>query len=174
MAARTVTIRPPRPAELGLLVEIERAAGGAFADHGMPEIAAADPGSVAELEPYRAAGAAWVAVDATDTPIAYILTADLDDGIHVDQVSVSPAHRGARIGAALIDHVAGLARASGRSAVTLTTFRDIPWNAPYYARLGFRELAEDEWGPDLRARVAHERAVIPGDAPRVAMTRPLA
>ena len=89
-------------------------------------------------------------------------------------MSVSPAHRGARIGAALIDHVAGLARASGRSAVTLTTFRDIPWNAPYYARLGFRELAEDEWGPDLRARVAHERAVIPGDAPRVAMTRPLA
>ena len=106
MAARPVTIRPPRPAELGLLVEIERAAGGAFADHGMPEIAAADPGSVAELEPYRAAGAAWVAVDATDTPIAYILTADLDDGIHVDQVSVSPDHRGGRIGAALIDHVA--------------------------------------------------------------------
>jgi GNAT superfamily N-acetyltransferase len=139
----------------------------------MPEIAAADPGSVAELEPYRAAGAAWVAVDATDTPIAYILTAELDDGIHVDQVSVSPAHRGERIGAALIDHVAGLARASGRSAVTLTTFRDIPWNAPYYARLGFRELPEQEWGPQLHARVAHERAVIPVAAPRVAMTRPL-
>ena len=173
MAARPV-IRPPRPAELGLLIEIERAADGVFADHGMPEIAAADPGSVAELEPYRAAGAAWVAVDATDTPIAYILTADLDDGIHVDQVSVSPAHRGARIGAALIEHVAGLARASGRSAVTLTTFRDIPWNAPYYARLGFRELPEQEWGPQLHARVAHERAVIPVAAPRIAMTRPVA
>ena len=101
------------------------------------------------------------------------LTAELDDGIHVDQVSVSPAHRGERIGAALIDHVAGLARASGRSAVTLTTFRDIPWNAPYYARLGFRDLPEQEWGPQLHAQVAHERAVIPVSAPRVAMTRPL-
>jgi GNAT superfamily N-acetyltransferase len=130
-----VTIRPPRPAELGLLVEIERAAGRAYADHGMPEIAADDPGSAAELEPYRAAGAAWVAVDDTDTPIAYIITAAVDDGIHVEQVSVAPAHRGARIGAALIDHVAALARSSGRSAVTLTTFRDIPWNAPYYERL---------------------------------------
>ncbi len=139
----------------------------------MPDIAAADPGSVAELEPYLAAGAAWVAVDDADAPIAYILTAAVDEGIHIDQVSVAPTHARRGIGAALIDHVAGLARASRRTALTLTTFRDIPWNAPYYARLGFRELAEQEWGPDLRARVAHEHAVIPGDAPRVAMSRHL-
>ncbi len=168
-----MTIRHPRPGELALLVEIERAAGRTYADHGMPEIAADDPGSAAELEPYRAAGAVWVAVDANDSPIAYILTAAIDAGLHIDQVSVHPAHRGARIGAALIDHVAGLAAASGRSAVTLTTFRHIPWNAPYYARLGFRELPEREWGPQLRALVAHEREAIPGDAPRVVMTRPL-
>jgi GNAT superfamily N-acetyltransferase len=168
-----VTIRPPRRDELPLLVEIERAAGRAYADHGMPEIAADDPGSAAELEPYRAAGAAWVAVDDRDTPVAYIITAAVDDGIHVDQVSVTPAHAGRGIGAALVDHVAERARAAGRAAVTLTTFRDIPWNAPYYARLGFRELPEEEWGPQLRALVAREREVIPGDAPRVAMIRRL-
>ena len=166
-----MTIRPPGRPSSRCSSRSSATAGRAFADHGLPEIAAADPGTVAELEPYRAAGAAWVAVDDTDPPIAYILTAELDDGIHVDQVSVDPAHAARGIGAALIDHVAGLARASGRTAVTLTTFRDIPWNAPYYARLGFRELPEQEWGPQLRARVAHERAVIPGDAPRVAMIR---
>jgi hypothetical protein len=42
--------------------------------------------------------------------------------------------------------------------VTLTTFRDIPWNAPFYARLGFRELQAEELTPALRARVAEEAA----------------
>ena len=58
----------------------------------MPEIAADDPGTTAELEAYRAAGAAWVAVDG-DGPIAYLLTAEVDGCMHIEQVSVDPAHR---------------------------------------------------------------------------------
>jgi GNAT superfamily N-acetyltransferase len=166
-------IRPPAADELGRLVEIEAAAGRAFADHGMPEIAADDPGSPTELELYRAAGRAWVAADAGG-PVAYLLAAEIDGCLHVEQVSVDPAHAGHGIGAALIDHLAAAARADGRPALTLTTFRDIPWNAPYYARLGFRELPEGEWGPQLRALVAHERDAIPGHHPRVTMIRPLA
>ncbi len=166
-------IRPPAPAELALLVEIERRAGRVFADHGLPEIADDGPGTVGELEAYRAAGRAWVAVDERDVSIAYILTVEVDAALHIEQVSVDPAHAGRGIGAELIEHVCDLARADGRASVTLTTFRDIPWNAPYYARLGFRELAEDEWGPQLRALVAHERVAIPGDAARVTMIRSL-
>lgn len=45
------------------------------------------------------------------------------------------------------------------------------WLAPYYARIGFRVI--DELGPQLAALVDHERQVIPGDAPRVAMARPV-
>lgn len=165
-------IRPPAADELARLVEIEAAAGQAFADHGMPEIAADDPGSPAELEPYRTAGLAWVAADG-DGPVAYLLAAEVDGCLHVEQVSVAPAQAGRGIGAGLIDHLAGAARADGRPALTLTTFRDIPWNAPYYARLGFTELPEGEWGPQLRALVAHEATAIPGDHPRVAMIRRL-
>ena len=171
MAARFV-IRPPAADELGRLVEIEAAAGRAFADHGMPEIADDDPGSPGELEPYRAAGRAWVAADAGG-PVAYLLASEIDGCLHVEQVSVDPAYAGRRIGAALIDHLAATARADGRPALTLTTFRDIPWNAPYYRRLGFVNLPEAEWGPQLQALVAHERDAIPGDHPRVAMIRRL-
>ena len=172
MAARTV-IRPPAPAELGLVIEIEHRANRAFADHGLPEIADDAAGTAEELEAYRATGRAWVAVDERGLPIAYILTAEVDGALHIEQVSVDPAHARRGIGAELIEHVCDLAGADGRASVTLTTFRDIPWNAPYYARLGFRELAEDEWAAQLRALVAHERAAIPSDAPRVAMTRPV-
>ena len=44
----------------------------------------------------------------------------------------------------------------------------MPWNAPYYERLGFRVF---EPGPELAALVAEEAERIPGDAPRVAMRR---
>jgi len=165
-------IRPPAADELGRLVEIEAAAGRMFADHGMPEIAGDDPGSPEELETYRAAGRAWVADDG-DGPVAYLLAAEVDGCVHVEQVSVDPAYAGRAIGAALIEHLAGVARTDGRPALTLTTFRDIPWNAPYYARLGFAELPEAEWGPQLRELVKHERARIPGHHPRVAMIRRL-
>ena len=167
-----MTIRPAEPADLPLLVEIERRAGQAFAGHGMPEIATDDPGSPEELEGYRAAGRAWVAAE-DGGPIAYLIAAEVDGCLHVEQVSVDPSRAGRGIGASLIEHVAGVAREAGQGALTLTTFRDIPWNAPYYARLGFTELPEQEQGPGMRALVARERTAIPGHHPRVAMIRRL-
>ena len=68
-------IRPPRRDELEALVAIEREAGALFTTVGMPEIAYDDPGTVPELEPFRAGGHAWVAVDADDRPIAYLISA---------------------------------------------------------------------------------------------------
>lgn len=73
------------------------------------------------------------------------------------------------MGAALIDHLAGEARAQGHAELSLTTFRDVPWNAPYYARLGFREV--HELGPELRTLVEAERHALPARAARVAMVR---
>jgi GNAT superfamily N-acetyltransferase len=164
-------IRAPRRDELGALVAIERDAGALFTTVGMPEIAYDDPGTVPALEPFRVGGHAWVAVDADDRPIAYLISAVVDGCAHVEQVSVAPAHARRRLGAALIDHLAAVAGAEGRRAVTLTTFRDVPWNAPYYERLGFRVIAPADQGPELAALVAEEAERIPGDAPRVAMRR---
>jgi GNAT superfamily N-acetyltransferase len=169
----SVAIRAPRRDELAALVDIERAAGTLFAAVAMPEIARDAPGSVAELEPYRAAGRAWVAVDADDRPIAYLISALVDDCPHIEQVSVTPAHARRGLGAALIDHLAAVAAAEGRAALTLTTFRDVPWNAPYYKRLGFAVVEAADQGPELAALVAEEAERIPGDAPRVAMQRAL-
>jgi GNAT superfamily N-acetyltransferase len=164
-------IRPPRRDELEALVAIERDAGALFTTVGMPEIAYDDPGTVPGLEPFRAGGHAWVAVDADDRPIAYLISALVDDCAHVEQVSVAPAHAHRGLGAALIDHLSAVAAAEGYPAVTLTTFRDVPWNAPYYERLGFRVIAPERQGPDLAALVAEEAERIPGAAPRVAMRR---
>lgn len=151
-------IRAARDDELELLLEIEREAGRAFADVGMPEIAAHDPGTVEALV------GAWVAVDEHDRPVAYLISDVVDGCAHIEQVSVAPSHARRGLGAALIDHLASV---TGRP-LTLTTFRDVPWNAPYYERLGFRVF---EPGPELAALVRRETKRIPGDAPRVAMRR---
>jgi len=155
-------IRPARPGELEVLRDLERAAGRAFAAIGMPEIARDEPPPSAEL------AHAWVLVGERDEPVAYLLDSVVDGCAHVDQVSVAPAHARRGLGAALIEHLAERARAERRPALTLTTFRDVPWNAPYYERLGFRVF---EPGPELAAIVAEEARRIPGDAPRVAMRR---
>jgi hypothetical protein len=34
------------------------------------------------------------------------------------------------------------AQRHGLAALTLTTFTDVPWNMPYYERLGFRHLCD--------------------------------
>jgi GNAT superfamily N-acetyltransferase len=166
-------IRPPRRDELEALRSIERDAGSAFAAIGMAEIAADEPLSVAELEGFLASGRAWVAVDARDVPIAYLLNSVVDGWAHVDQVSVASAHAGRGLGAALIERLAAIALAEGRPGLSLTAFRDVPWNAPYYERLGFVVVEPADQGQELAALVAHEASSIPGDAPRVAMRRPL-
>lgn len=145
-----VRIRSARPEDLPLLQDIERAAGEPFRAIGMAAVADDDPPALETLEGYRRAGRARV-VDEGGRPVAYLIWDDVDGAVHVEQVSVHPdaARRG--LGRALIDELAADAAARGVRALTLTTFTDVPWNAPYYARLGFRELQEAELTHGLRA-----------------------
>ena len=45
---------------------------------------------------------------------------------------------------------------TGHRLITLTTFADIPFNAPLYRRLGFRQLAGEEIGVELRQVISDE------------------
>jgi hypothetical protein len=78
----------------------------------------------------------------------------------VVMVRVVPDFRGRPRGPRLLDHLGG--------PLTLTTFRDVPWNGPYYERIGFRLV--DDPGPELRAQIDHE-AWLEDLGPRIAMRR---
>jgi GNAT superfamily N-acetyltransferase len=166
-------IRPPAGDELEALRSVERDAGRAFHAIGMAEIADDEPLPLVELETFRAAGRAWVAVDGHDRPVAYVLSAVVDGCAHIGQLSVASTHARQGLGVALIDHLETAALAEGRPALTLTTFRYVPWNAPYFRRLGFMVAGQADQGPELAALVAREATTIPGAAPRVAMRRSL-
>ncbi|MFD3937346.1 GNAT family N-acetyltransferase [Streptomyces sp. NPDC058611] len=166
-------LRAVRADELPLLQDIERAAGLCFRDVGMPEIADDEPLPLGELARYERAGLAWVAVGGTGLPAAYLIADRVDGCLHVEQVSVHPAYARRAVGRSLLEHLAGRARGKGVPALTLTTFADVPWNAPYYDRCGFRRLAEDELTPGLRRIRAQEAAHGLDRWPRVCMRRTL-
>jgi GNAT superfamily N-acetyltransferase len=145
-----VVVRPPAVDELPLLREIERAAGAQFRQVGLAAVADDEPFSLEQLAQYADAGRAWVAVDETDRPIGYLLAEVVDGCAHVEQLSVRPDQQSRGAGRALLEHVRVWATRSGMPAVTLTTFSEVPWNAALYRHIGFRVLAEDEIGPELR------------------------
>jgi GNAT superfamily N-acetyltransferase len=116
---------------------------------------------------------AWVAVDQADEPVAYLIADPVDHNIHVEQVSVHPDHARRGIGRSLLEWTAKHAVTQGASALTLTTFKHVPWNAPYYLRCGFRLLDESEWTPGLRAIRERESAHGLDRWPRACMRRDL-
>lgn len=167
------TIRAAAPSDFDALRDIERAAGQLFADIGMEEIANDEPPSLEELREYADRGHAWVLADAEDAPIGFTLVDVVGGCAHIEQVSVHPHYHRQGYGRRLIDHITTWARERAMPAVTLTTFRDVPWNAPYYERCGFRTLTEAELRPELAAVRARETddGLDPGT--RVCMRRDL-
>ena len=140
-----------------MFAEIERAAGELFREIGMASIADDEPFSAEELTPFVESGRAWVATEGSDLPIAYILVLVIDGGAHIEQVSVHQDHAYEGIGAALIEAVAEWGRRKGLAAVTLTTFADVPWSAPYYGTLGFEQVPLTNVTPGLAGIYSDER-----------------
>jgi GNAT superfamily N-acetyltransferase len=163
-------VRRARVGELEDLRAIEIAAGAPFRALGMDAIADDAPPSTVVLHGGLERGGLWV-LEVDGAPVAYLLDDVVDGHAHVEQVSIDPAHAGHGYGRDLVEHLAERARAAGRGALTLTTFTEVAWNGPYYVRLGFRFLADDELGPGLRAIRRAETARGLDRWPRAAMIR---
>ena len=170
-AGHKPTIRVARDSDLDRLSEIERDAGAPFRAIGMDAVADDDPPGVAELGPYAAAGRACVAVDDSDSPDGYLIAEVVDGEAHIEQVSVLPAWSRQGLGRALIERAVAWAAQAGFAAVTLTTFTEVPWNGPYYERLGFEYVPPDQIGPELAGIRAQERRRGLDAWPRACMRR---
>ena len=153
----SATIRAPRTEELARLRDIEWAAGELFVEIGFGDIADDEPASVEALAGYNDDGRAWVITDDNDEPVGYAIVDVVDGLAHFEQLSVLPDHGRKGLGTALLEHVCAWAAQHGKHAVTLTTFRDVSWNAPFYAKHGFHAMTEAEIGPELGALV-HRRS----------------
>jgi len=167
-----LSIGPARPHEHPALSVLEARAGELFRDVGLGDVADAEPRPAHDFARMQRDGELLVARTPSG-PVGFAAVRPIDVGLHLVEMSVDPRWGRRGVGGRLLDAVAVIAREAGHTAITLTTFVDVPWNGPMYRRRGFEPLPEAGWSPDLRAQVAEEVALGLHRAPRWVMRRPI-
>jgi len=143
-------------ADIARLVEIDRAASTLFRETGL-----IGEDALGEHVPADTLDAAIAAREVlamrhrwTGEAVGFALTSGRGDTLYLDQVSVHPDHGRQGLGEKLVRRVIADAKERGLKTVTLSTFRDLPWNGPFYRKLGFREIKRDrlaDWMLDIEA-----------------------
>lgn len=129
---------------------MEKRAAERFRAHGHAPIADAPAVSPEIFAATFAGHDVLVATGPDDRPVGFAAARPVGAHLHLAELSVDPDHGRIGVGRALVEAVAGLARRRELAGVTLTTFRDVPFNAPFYARLGFVEMPQAEAPEALR------------------------
>lgn len=166
-------IRPARLDEGERLGEIEETAATIFADAGIFAEMHAECFPADELAKLIAQGQVWVACFDDDVAVGFVVVMTIEDGAHIDELDVMPDLGRRGIGAALLEHACEWAKVNGFPYATLSTYRDVPWNAPFYLKHGFRILEPEELPPEMLViRKIEKQKGLPLDK-RVIMRREL-
>jgi len=158
------TVRSADLSEFAHLRTVEEASDRILAESGI--------GPFAEDGPADHLSVALAVFVAGDPAVGVVSLVPVDGHAHVEQLSVLPDHGRRGIGRALMETAIEWAADSGYTELTLTTYRDVPFNGPFYRTLGFEQVADP--GPELAAIRAHERDAGNDDfGPRIAMRKVL-
>jgi GNAT superfamily N-acetyltransferase len=101
-------------------------------------------------------------------PVGFARVDEVDGHAHLEQISVLPGYMRRGIGTALLEAACTWAVERGYRAMTVCTFGDVDWNAPYYAKRGFVPLAQltpglkelRDWERDIGLDVLGRRVVM--------------
>ncbi len=156
MSGTEWSLRLARPDDAEHLPAIEAAAATVFGqDEALAHLAHGPTNSVQTLQRYIRRGHCLVAL-ATDAIAGFLVNQPFGRELHIWELSVDPQHQQRGIGAGLLRACQIDARNSGFQAITLTTFRTIEWNGPFYSRRGFEEVTALDAHPRLAAELALE------------------
>lgn len=97
-------------------------------------------------------------MEADGEVVGYLAGRVDEDRLHIDEVDVLRDQQGRGLGRRLLATAQDWARAHGLRALSLTTFRNVPWNAPFYASVGFREWDPEVAPASIRQALTYEAA----------------
>lgn len=150
------SLRLARESDAAAMPAIERAAADLFAqDRGLKGFDWDDTWKVPELERLIRKGHCLVA-HVGEAMAGFLVAQPFSRELHIWEMDVHPRFGRRGIGSGLVRAALIDARNTGFKALTLTTFRDLPWNAPFYARLGFEEVTALDAHPRLAGELANE------------------
>ena len=168
-----IRIRPARPTDDPATERIEVAADALLIDR----FSAVDwPPPTPARERASAPGFVLVAEqaddDGTSATVGFVHVLEIDGHAHLEQLSVLPAVGRRGIGRRLVEAALSEIRDRGHQQVTLRTYLDVPWNAPFYASCGF--LVSEPDTPLLQRLIQTEQDLgLFRFGPRVQMTAAL-
>jgi GNAT superfamily N-acetyltransferase len=157
-------IREAEPRDLPLLKPIEAAADQTF----VPVFGELDWDEPSTGE-WRARQPGFLLVaDDEGTVVGFAHVLRLEGTAHLEQLAVHPGHHRRGHGSRLLHAAVERVRGEGYDALTLSTYAEVPWNAPFYEKHGFTVV--DRPGPLLRSIVEkEERMGLMRYGPRVVM-----
>ena len=138
------TIRLAKQEELLLLNDLENAAAEIFKNTKYALEIDQKPLSLSVLKQQHQQNLVWVAVNKSDRLVGFAVVLIVDGLAHLHELSVAPQYGRQGIGTKLTKEVINWAKQANFPGITLSTFRDIAWNAPFYRKLGFREIPKAE------------------------------
>lgn len=165
-------LRLATPADAAILPGLEQSAGLAFrADREIAWLADAANLPAARYREIVAEGWSWIAEGERAGPVAFAAATLESEELHLWELAVHIDHQRQGIGRALLQRLLFEAAAAAIPAVTLTTFRDLRWSAPFYRSMGFELVGPGQLDPRLAGLLAEEaRKGLPA-ARRCAMRR---
>ena len=150
-------IRLALPEDAQLLPAIEISAAQAFRMiNELSWLADSPPMSIERHSQLIALSTCWVALDAENQPQGFLSSERYGSYLHIYELSVMQSMQGKGTGRRLIEAAKGYARSSRLSFITLTTFTNVPWNAPFYSRVGFQTKATTDLDQRLAGILSEE------------------
>ncbi len=171
-ASEEISIRRADDSDYGLLPEIELRSDEKFANvPGFEELAKEHDFSARDYADLPQGAMIWIAERGGDA-VGFIFAYELGHLLMIGQMSVIPEAQGLGAGTQLLQAVEDEAREMGMKGLALATFRDVPWNGPFYAKRGFAIMPKTGLSPELAAIAnSPSEAKWAGYSPRVIMTR---
>jgi GNAT superfamily N-acetyltransferase len=170
-----IEIRLATPTEAAECPEIERRAAQMFSVEYVSPEPASKTFSLSEFSAAQREDRLIVALDHEGEVrgFAYMIILGERVDSHLEELDVDPEWGRRGIGARLVRAACGWSQSRGYAGLTLTTFRDVPWNAPFYARMGFEVLEEASWTEAIQKLREDEREDGLDPEKRVVMRRTL-
>ena len=150
-------IRNASPEDIKFLPDIEKEAARLFIKYGLEAGVFNDVSSISDLQAAQKNELLWIA-EFKKKIIGFAFAEKISSGLVLLEIDVLPVFNQQGIGTALVRKVLANAQKKGFNRVFLTTFKEIPWNYPFYKKLGFKVVNSDKYEEDIIRIVDRENS----------------
>jgi ribosomal protein S18 acetylase RimI-like enzyme len=154
--AAEITIRKAQSWDIPLLEYVERSAAEIFRTANLSFLADGDTVDPRALVAMAQANHLLIAANRFDQPIGFVGGEYLNGNFHIIEISVAKEFQGKGVGKALMTAMVQQVSREGYKSITLTTYKNLPWNGPWYSRIGFFEVNAQDMGKEYLDILASE------------------